>query len=251
MEPNQESQPTPQKKLPSWLITVTPFSKYLAMFLFILLPFIGFYLGMQYQQKVTVTTPVVSEVQKNVIPTSKPIPTSTTNPLASPLPTSGSTVNWKTYTNKDYGFSFKYPQEYTVTEKIQKAIFNDFYNQSIDSYELTFSTGKLVDQGDGSKLADWSGFSIDVGPTGGRTISQYYAGQKGMGGPIIATSVNPDGNAIEAATLSNVNGTYRVYRFGNYFYSVGPFQNGNTLPDSSDQIWEQIDLILSTIKFTQ
>jgi len=175
----------------------------------------------------------------------------TSQTVATPTSITDPTANWKTYSNKGYGFSFKFPQDYTVTEKIQKSIFNDFYNQPIDRYELTFSTGKLVDQVDSSKLADWSGFSIDVGPTGGKTISQYYAGQKGMGGPIIATSVNPDGNALEATTLSNVNGTYKVYRFGNYFYSVSPFQNGNTLPDGSDNIWKQIDLILSTIKLTQ
>jgi len=52
-----------------YLFTVTTFSKLLAMFLFILLPFLGFYLGMQYQQKITVATPVISEVQKTATPT--------------------------------------------------------------------------------------------------------------------------------------------------------------------------------------
>ncbi|MGH7245422.1 MAG: hypothetical protein ACREGI_00630 [Candidatus Levyibacteriota bacterium] len=40
-------------KLPKSLITVTPFSKALALFLFILFPFVGFYLGMMYQKSVT------------------------------------------------------------------------------------------------------------------------------------------------------------------------------------------------------
>jgi hypothetical protein len=89
-------QPATQKRLPQWLTTVTLFSKLLAMSLFIILPFLGFYLGMQYQQKLTVTTPVVSEVQKTVIPT--------------PTPTPGSIdiLNWKTYTNVKYNFTFKY-----------------------------------------------------------------------------------------------------------------------------------------------
>jgi hypothetical protein len=55
-----------------YLFTVTTFSKLLAIVLFIVLPFVGFYLGMKYQQKVTLTAPVVSDVQKNTIPT--PIP---------------------------------------------------------------------------------------------------------------------------------------------------------------------------------
>jgi hypothetical protein len=61
----KQANPTLQR----YLFTVTTFSKLLAMFLFILLPFVGFYLGMQYQQKVTVSTPIVSEVQKTPTPT--------------------------------------------------------------------------------------------------------------------------------------------------------------------------------------
>ena len=68
MEPNQQPEPVPQKKLPSWLTTVTPFSKALAMIVFIILPFLGFYLGMQYQQKITVSVPEALEVQKNITP---------------------------------------------------------------------------------------------------------------------------------------------------------------------------------------
>jgi hypothetical protein len=41
-------------KLSKTLTSVTPFSKYLAMFLFILFPFVGFYLGMRYQQIVKI-----------------------------------------------------------------------------------------------------------------------------------------------------------------------------------------------------
>jgi hypothetical protein len=47
----KRSNPTLHK----YLFTVTTFSKILAMALFIALPFIGFYLGMQYQQKITVS----------------------------------------------------------------------------------------------------------------------------------------------------------------------------------------------------
>ena len=63
-EPIKQANPTLHK----YLFTVTTFSKLLAMFLFISLPFIGFYLGMQYQQKLTVT-PVVSEIKTTPAPT--------------------------------------------------------------------------------------------------------------------------------------------------------------------------------------
>lgn len=45
--------------LPESLTTVTPFSKLVALVLFILLPFMGFYLGMKYNQLLQRT--VVSE----------------------------------------------------------------------------------------------------------------------------------------------------------------------------------------------
>ncbi len=76
-----------------YLFTVTTFSKLLALGLFIILPFLGFYLGMHYQQKITTVTPVISEVQK--------IPT--------PTPTLIDTTNWKIYTNTVAGYSLKYP----------------------------------------------------------------------------------------------------------------------------------------------
>ena len=41
-----------------------------------------------------------------------PIITSTPQPLTSPSPSSDEAANWKTYTNKKYGFSIKYPQDW-------------------------------------------------------------------------------------------------------------------------------------------
>jgi hypothetical protein len=41
-----DSEDMVKKKYPKWAITVTPVSKVLAMMLFILFPFLGFYLGM-------------------------------------------------------------------------------------------------------------------------------------------------------------------------------------------------------------
>lgn len=63
----EEQNQTPEKtnKLPKWLTTVTPFSKALAMILFIAFPFLGFYLGMKYQEKLGITTAVITKVQQN------------------------------------------------------------------------------------------------------------------------------------------------------------------------------------------
>jgi len=103
----QSQSPEKANKLPKWLITVTPFSKYLAMVLFIVLPFVGFYLGMKYQEKVTIMSQVVSEFQKITIP--------------SPTVTQVDIASWKTYINKNYGFSFKYPQNYFIKDDSSKS----------------------------------------------------------------------------------------------------------------------------------
>src|ERR1035437_3647823 len=80
-----------------YLFTVTTFSKLLALSLFIVLPFLGFYLGMQYQQKITVRTPVVSEVQ--------------TSP--SPTPSIKTYLGTNTY-NKAVRFSIQYPASCSI-----------------------------------------------------------------------------------------------------------------------------------------
>jgi hypothetical protein len=39
-----------------------------------------------------------------------------------PIPTADSYTNWKTYTNKEYGFELKYPEEMSVEEKKEKEV---------------------------------------------------------------------------------------------------------------------------------
>src|SRR5260221_203082 len=85
-----------------YLFTVTTFSKILAMLLFITLPFIGFYLGMKYQEEVTISTPIISKVQKILSPT--------------PTPIIGSATEFKKYSNNNYSFSFQYPSYLTRLE---------------------------------------------------------------------------------------------------------------------------------------
>lgn len=48
-----------RKRLPGWATTITPLSKTIALLLFILLPFLGFYFGRMYQKAVDqANTPV-------------------------------------------------------------------------------------------------------------------------------------------------------------------------------------------------
>lgn len=84
-------------KLPKELTTVTPLSKYFAMILFISLPFVGFLLGIKYQETINLQT----NQSEDIISINK-----------RPTPTSKNINEWEIYTNKKYGFSFNYPSSW-------------------------------------------------------------------------------------------------------------------------------------------
>lgn len=92
--------------LPKSLTTVTAFSKAIALFLFILLPFAGFYLGYKYRAGTYAPTPIV---QNN--------PTPALIIASSPSPIVNSTTNWKTYISLQGNYSFTYPSNWNLKEK--------------------------------------------------------------------------------------------------------------------------------------
>lgn len=153
------------------------------------------------------------------------------------------TSTWKTYVNKDYRFSLKYPQKFTLTEDVEKNIYQETSNPT-NRYLLSFSTGTLI-----YGQPDFSGFSIDVTSNNRMTIDQYYKGNTTNGDPKIIKHVTPYGNAVEAAELTCYSCSNTTERFGNYFYAIIPFQNANLLLDGNDQV--NMDEVLSTIKFAQ
>jgi hypothetical protein len=63
-----------KKKISKAWTTVTPLSKALALLLFIALPFIGFYLGMEYQKRIS----------PQLIKSNTDVPSHTISPTASP-----------------------------------------------------------------------------------------------------------------------------------------------------------------------
>lgn len=106
--------------LPKSLTTVTTFSKILAMILFLLLPFAGFYLGYQYRKGAYVASPIAQQTQTLIL---TPAPSQTL------INSDNSTTNWKTlsteYHNADpniapppqifsVNFSFKHPPNYRI-----------------------------------------------------------------------------------------------------------------------------------------
>jgi len=104
MDDIEISAPEPPKKI-DWL-KVTPLSKILAMILFILLPFIGFYLGIEYghtRLKILETKKWLVEYQANLLQESQ---SESQNNLA----------DWQTYRNEEFGFEFMYPEGFSSTD---------------------------------------------------------------------------------------------------------------------------------------
>lgn len=96
--------------LHKYLFTVTTFSKLLAMFLFILFPFVGFYLGMKYEEKAMVVTPLMT------IPKITPSPT-VSSFFTYPISQTNSDIdisNWKTYSisTNPVNYSIAFPAEW-------------------------------------------------------------------------------------------------------------------------------------------
>lgn len=121
--------------LPKELTIVSPLSKVLAAVLFVSLPFIGFFLGMQYEQTFDQTKE--SEITNNIKinhPTSTPITIPTVDPSI--------TANWKTYTSTKYGFSIAYPNSWDFKDKLSK----DTEYETIISFGLRNSQGTVQEE---------------------------------------------------------------------------------------------------------
>lgn len=104
-------------KLPKELTTVTKTSKTLAYIVFLILPFIGFFLGMTYQQTLDLanqqatTEPLLTKRAS----TPTPYQTSTSREQTS----SEDTSNWKTYISLNGKYQFQYPNDVAISEEKQ------------------------------------------------------------------------------------------------------------------------------------
>lgn len=89
---------------------VTTLSKIIATVIFITLPFLGFYLGILYQQS---QNPVNNTSQPLIQSTKKSNLTNKSSTASANI----ETANWKTYTSNKYNLSFKYPSLWIVGER--------------------------------------------------------------------------------------------------------------------------------------
>lgn len=89
--------------LPKSVTSVTPFSKFLALIFFVMLPFLGFFFGMAYQQQ-------VDSLPQESVPSEYSNPSPTPTPLKD-LDTSG----WKTFRSTEYKYELKIPSNWGVS----------------------------------------------------------------------------------------------------------------------------------------
>lgn len=129
-------------QLPKEITTVTLLSKTLAFVMFLTLPFIGFGLGMRYQQMTTLSQIRKNEEQTNTI---KRVPT--------PTPTIEDISQWKLYGNPTYQFSLQYPPSYTYEKQTSDIfLFNIAFKNTTEKDSLT--NGFLLEVRKLNNLAD-------------------------------------------------------------------------------------------------
>jgi hypothetical protein len=103
-------------RLPKELITITPLSKTLAVIASLVLPFIGFFSGIRYEEFVSQNDPTYQLDNNSVLP-EPPQDQYAKNNLGMIWKKYQSSTN--IYTNTQYNFSFNIPVEYLISENIE------------------------------------------------------------------------------------------------------------------------------------
>jgi len=206
------------------------------MVLFVFLPFVGFYLGMKYDQSISVKN--VVEVQNESLPTSV-------------TSTSDSTANWKTYQNTIRGitFLFKYPNDLYYTDDPNFGpTFFDIADKDKDPRTVTSKFGIIInDQGEDFDtlygLSKNTVFSTDkplVGMKSTKLQNTTMGGNKAV--QYLQTYTNTVDTYYLLFTLTKVNNKYITLQTAN---GSGGVTKNEYL--SFKPIYDQI---LSTLKFT-
>ena len=219
MEPQQnevESVTAPLRK-------VTPLSKYLAMVLFILLPFIGGYVGYVYAPEKVVERVIISDSQKNEVDV---------NALS---------AQYKTYRNDLLGVSFEYPDTWIISESLSGSTSPTYIGNVI-----TVTSPDYQPESSGSQIV-LSIMEISVLGDAHNSVSDILLGKtSGKGG--IADPVAIEVSGIEAVsyTTSHESSSWKMTAFDNNSqrYSIGmSFQGGQ-----SQDYLEVYNNLVETIK---
>jgi len=166
------------------------------------------------------------------------------------------TAGWKTYENKDYGFSFMYPEDYEIKTD---NLLNDGLRIIISTNYNNFSS--MV--GSTYYLTKYQGITISTSESQSSAINE---GRTSSGNPICC---HTDGKVLKTLIPNNANIQMRGYQFTNkldnsdeqaieaYWQNsaekrfVGYIDPGATTPDNRSSEIILFNQILSTFKFTK
>jgi len=221
---------------PSQLHTITPLSKYLALALFVALPFIGGWIGYTYAPVavVEVEKTIVKEVPLN---SSDLTPTNTNKMVSvdnkadlkesatsiSPFIISSSTkqLGWKTYRNENYNFEISFPSSFTGH--------NNGYYPDEPIFQFTEPKSELI--------------QIFILPKGG---ADY-----GLEGVDFTSEEIKMGDNFETKQIAIEDGFYREFVYFSSSSIPVSWNNLNRIEVRIDEPNELTDKILSTFDFIE
>lgn len=240
---NNPEQVNPEESKTNPFTNITKLSKMVALVLFILLPFAGFYFGIVYQKLRTIECidlqiPKNSKVNEkstedvSIIMTNEVIPNTEDNEEISTEDTSikyNPNTGWKIYENNEKNFKFEYPPDYYIT---QEGYWGDRNNPDADFY-LDLSEHKP----DEVPPIEFAGIRIIVSNFSGDLYEEAQKRVKGF------QEYDPEKPPeTEKTTVSEVQ-AYRI--FNNYVFS-----NNGLLYSINNGIDETLfTKILSTFEF--
>lgn len=162
-------------------------------------------------------------------------------PTASPSPSTDETANWKTYSNEEYGFSFKHPNLIRGGN-----IAGALTKTEVNKVEMTFFGPSQLDPGE---LNDGISLNFNSGSLNGKTLEQLVdekvAQLRYADYPTEKISTTIAG--INAYTF-NSPGLFDEHNF--YVLKGSNSYLAISYEITSEKYQETVDQILSTFKFT-
>ena|SRR3989344_543371 len=166
-------------------------------------------------------------------------------PASAPIPTSiaDQTTNWKTYTNSQYGFEFKYPSSWQVDESVQKStVFGD-----LPTIKVTDTMNSAAVEGSNINPFWEVTYTKDTFGTIDKYMSKYIQIIQALPKSVTKEIDSHTTYHVEGPTPPGVQDFYVVFTNGYVFNLLGPkalFWAGN----DTQKIVTQI---LPTFKFTK
>ena len=154
-------------------------------------------------------------------------------PIKNTQTSTDKTANWKTYTNNEYGFEFKYPDTLQITEESDQRNFD------------------LRPEDPNNELFNW--FSLHLADKRDRQIFNFSVSINhpglGFGGTetVSKTTVTIDGVNANKEIFQEIGGEYKGEKMVLYTFN----KSGNGYMVLGTGTYELADTILSTFKFTK